>query len=102
LGLDPLPAFIHVNKAIDKILLLASIETVDDYPVHERQLAALAAVNPTLDQISPLPKKRKCYIAMMDVPAFSFGILYPSYHQPIATIILYMFNEQPNNIRIKY
>jgi hypothetical protein len=78
LGLDPLSAFIHVNKAIDKTLFLASIETVDDYPMRERQLAALAAVKPALDQIFPPPKKRKCNntassdiavtdVAMMDV-----------------------------------
>jgi hypothetical protein len=61
LGLDSLAAFIHVNKAIDKTLLLASQGTVDDYPMRERQLAALEAVKPALEQSFPLPKKqRKC------------------------------------------
>jgi hypothetical protein len=58
LGLDPLSAFIHVNKAIDKTLLLASQGTVDDYPMRERQLAALDAVKPALEHIFPLPKKQ--------------------------------------------
>jgi hypothetical protein len=56
--LDPLSAFIHVNKAIDKTLLLASQGTVDDYPMRERQLAALDAVKPALEHIFPLPKKQ--------------------------------------------
>jgi hypothetical protein len=43
LRLGPVAAFIHVNKAIDKTLLLASVGTVDDYTIRERQLAALAA-----------------------------------------------------------
>jgi hypothetical protein len=51
LGLGPLAAFIHVNKAIDQTLLLASIEIVDDYPMHEQQLAALVAVKPALEWI---------------------------------------------------
>jgi hypothetical protein len=38
LGLDPVAAFLHVNKAIDKTLLLASIETVDNHEMHERQV----------------------------------------------------------------
>jgi hypothetical protein len=43
LGLGPVAAFIHVNKAIDKTLLVASVGAADDYAIHERQLAALAA-----------------------------------------------------------
>jgi hypothetical protein len=61
LGLDSLAAFIHVNKVIDKTLLLASQGTVDDYPMRERQLAVLEAVKPALEQSFPLPKKQwKC------------------------------------------
>jgi hypothetical protein len=61
LGLDPLSAFIHVNQAIDKTLSLASLETVDDYPMRELQLVALEAVKPALEQISLSPRNEKCY-----------------------------------------
>jgi len=62
-GLGPIAAFIHVNKAIDATLMLASSRgTIDNQEMCDSQKAALATVNLTdksaLERIFPGPVPR--------------------------------------------